>query len=317
MDVAVVGLGVIGTVHLGVLPTLPDVSVAFVVDPRPHVAGPLDVERFRSLADALAVGRRPDLVVLATPTDTHLDLAAEALAGSDGLVLSEKPLTRDAARLRQLESEQRAHLGRLRVVNHFAFSPEVEWAVETVHRHGWGPPQQVVASFADPYGLKTPAQRTSYVSPWVDSGSNQLSLLSRLCRGWVVRDHEVHPSGLRSVTRLDFDGGRATLTATWATGASSKQTWLRWSDGVEVQLDHTAMTGAVLEDGTVTEHLGHDGTVERKTAHYTAMYRALLAGTDEDLLGLALAREVAELLDAADAAARRPGDVRWTVRRLG
>jgi predicted dehydrogenase len=315
--VGLVGLGVIGAVHLDVLAALPGVSVAFVVDPRPapaaHAHG---VAQFPTLAAALASQQLPDVVVVATPTDTHLDLVEQALRGTDGLVVSEKPLTRDTGRLRRFEAEHRDDLARLRVVNHFAYSPEVEWAVRMVRRHGWGAPRRVFADFNGPYAAKSPAQRASYVSPWVDSGSNQVSMLCRLCRGWVVRAQQTDDDGLRVVTELDFQGGRATLVANWWTGDSSKQTCLRWPGDTEIHLDHTAMTGYAVVDGTVTDHLGHDGTVGRKTAHYTAMYRALLAGTDDDLLGVGLARDVAELLGSARAATRSPGTVAWTLGRL-
>lgn len=64
-----------------------------VADPRPP--GPLaarlsGVTWHESLADLLAAGTRPDVVVIATPTHTHADLAVEAMrAGAD--VLLEKP----------------------------------------------------------------------------------------------------------------------------------------------------------------------------------------------------------------------------------
>ena len=297
--VGLVGLGVIGAVHLDVLRGLPHVTVDFVVDPRPLPdARRRGVPQAPTLRAALESVPPPDLLVVATPTDTHLELVASALEQTRALILSEKPLTRSAAQLRAFEAEHAREIARLRVVNHFAFSPEVAWAVRLVEAEGWGPPQRVVADFSDPYVLKPPDQRASYVSPWVDSGSNQVSLLSGLCRGWVVRRQQADPQGLRSVTDLDFDGGRATLLANWSTGDSSKRTSLRWSGDKEIHLDHTAMTGHAMVGGSVLQHVGHDGTVGRKAAHYTAMYRALLAGEGEDLLGLELARTVAEVLEA-------------------
>lgn len=66
-----------------------------VADPRPP--GPLATRLsgatwHESLADLLAAGARPDVVVIATPTHTHTDLAVAAMrAGAD--VLLEKPPT--------------------------------------------------------------------------------------------------------------------------------------------------------------------------------------------------------------------------------
>jgi predicted dehydrogenase len=294
-----VGLGVIGRVHVRVLSRVEGVRPEFLVDPRPADTA-WSVPHHARLADALDdCGGEVDLVVVATPTDSHLEVAGEALAGTKATVLSEKPLTRDVAELSAFETTHAAELDRLRVVNHFAFSPEVDWGAGVVSRSGWGAPSTVFASFNDPYLLKTPVQRRSYVSSWVDSGANQLSMLARFADGWRVTRHDEDQGGLRSVTEADFDGGSATLASNWWTGDSSKQTVLRWSAGNELYLDHTAMTGFALVDGRVREHVGHDGRVDRKTAHYAAMYAALFAGSADHLLGLSLARSVADLLSSA------------------
>lgn len=304
LRVGIVGLGVIGAVHLEVLRALPGVTVDFVVEPRPVPdTRRQGVPQAETLLTALESAPSPDLVVVATPTDSHLELVGEALERTHALVVSEKPLSRDMAQLQTFEQQHAGGMARLRVVNHFAFSPEIEWAVRLITAEGWGTPRRVLSNFNDPYVLKTAEQLASYVSPWVDSGANQVSMLSRICRGWTVRRQQVDLSGLRAVTDLDFDGGKATLVANWWTGDSSKQTSLRWPTGAEIHLDHTAMTGFAVLGGTVVHHVGHDGATARKAAHYTAMYRALLTGLDQDLLGVELARSVAEVLEAGAAAA--------------
>ena len=317
--VGLVGFGVIGKVHLRVLSRFAEVRPVFVVDPGAEgaVALPHSLPaRYPRLTDALdGHGGEVDLVVVATPTDTHLALAGEALARTSATVLSEKPLSRDTASLVRFEEAHAPHLDRLRVVNHFAFSPEVEWAAGVVARNGWGTPTRVFASFNDPYLPKSARERASYVSSWVDSGANQLSLLVRFAGGLSIRRHDEDDGGLRSVTEVDFDGGTATLASNWWTGDSSKQSVLRWSSGHELFLDHTSMTGYALQDGRVLEHVGHDGTVDRKTAHYAAMYQALLAGSAGPLLGLPLARTVADLLSAASTQAGHGGaGPTWSVR---
>ncbi len=306
--VGLVGLGVIGAVHQAVLGARDDVRLAFVADPR---EGPTSgAPRFRSLEAALGTHPDVDLVVVATPTDTHLDVVGQVLGTTDADVLSEKPLSRDLSALRRFGEQHAGALGRVRTVNHFAFSPEVVWAAHVVTGKGWGPPERVLSSFDDPYVAKTPDERRSYVSSWVDSGANQLAFLARFAEGWMLTAHDEDAQGLRSVTELSYDGGSATLTSNWRTGASSKQTTMRWAHDRELFLDHTSMTGVLLDGGSVREHLGNDGTVDRKAAHYTAMYRALFDGTDSELLGYPFACRVAELLAAASTAT--PGRTSWS-----
>ncbi|MFC5948709.1 Gfo/Idh/MocA family oxidoreductase [Pseudonocardia lutea] len=312
--VGVVGAGVIGRVHLGVLRSFPQVEVVALVNPvRPaeELVGP--AAWFPTLGAALSTGAAPDLLVLATPTETHLGLAAEALAAAPGTtVLSEKPLTGDPGLLAAFRRDHAAHLDRLRVVNHFAYSPEVRWALATVEEHGWGPPQVVLADFSDPSVLFPPERRASYVSGWIDSGANQLSMLADFVGEMSVVVQHADPEGMRAVTEVRFPGGRASLVTNWCTGSSSKRTTLRWSGGHELLLDHTAMTGLLLQDGEIRAHLGNDGTVDRKTAHYAGLYRALLADPGDPRLSLDRAATVAALLAAGSGAAPSNGGVRWS-----
>lgn len=100
--VAVVGLGLWGArAHLPTLAAMPAFDVRAVADPRADIAEAA-AERYgvpRVEADPHALFRDPDgldAVVIATPDDTHRDLAVAALDA--GLhVLCEKPLARTVA----------------------------------------------------------------------------------------------------------------------------------------------------------------------------------------------------------------------------
>jgi predicted dehydrogenase len=314
--VGLVGLGVIGQVHQEVLRRESRVSLTFAAAlPAPGDAGVQGLRRYDALEDALRAIetgqlRSPDLVVLATPTPQHLDHVAEVLARTDAAVLCEKPLTSDTDALDRFDRDFPEAITRLAVVNHFGFSPEVTWGAEVASTRGWGPPSTATASFNDPYVLKSPEQRAGYVSSWVDSGPNQLAVLRRFTGRPTVLQHASDSGGARSVTRTEHEGGTATLVSNWLTGSSSKQTLLRWEAGHELVLDHTAMTGLALEASRPLEQLGNDGTVDRKIAHYTAMYDALLSGATE-LLSVAFAREVAAVLHTALEAPPVSPPVRW------
>lgn len=312
--VGLVGLGTIGRVHLRTLTALAGVEVVFTVDPAVPGAGDAGPVHRRTLDEALRLpgARPPDLVVVATPTDSHLPVVREALASSPALVLSEKPLARDRRALAAFLEDPSVPTHRVRVVDHVGFAPEVEWGVAYAAERGWGPPDAVLSSFTDPYGALPPERRAAYVSPWVDSGSNQLAVLGRFVDGWTVVDQVADDTAMRCSTRVALAGGGwATLVAGWRTGDSSKQTSLRWSGGRELFLDHTSMTGIVLDGGRTVEHLGHDASADRKTAHYRGMYAALLRSPDHPLLSLGTAVRVARAL-AADPT---PGpQVRWRLR---
>jgi len=306
--VLVVGLGTIARTHLAVLSRLPGVSVVAGVDPAPGHEVPFPVHA--SLDDGLAA--EPDVVVLATPTESHVALADRLLAETSALLLVEKPLARTAAEIAALESRHSpAELdARVKVAHHFAFSPEVERAVQLVRAHPeWGAPDLVAAVWTDQYGGEvTPAKRASLVSSFVDSAPNQLSVLSPFIDGWQAVAHA--DRGDRAVTTLSHDGGRTVLASNWLAGASSKHTTLDYLGGaVRVQIEHSSMTVLVIENGRVTHHTAYVDELERKQAHYLGLYHALLHRPDDPRLGVGPALRIARLLEQA--AALPAADVAW------
>jgi predicted dehydrogenase len=297
--VLLVGLGTIARTHREVLAADADIEIVGGVDPSP---GQQDVvPLFRDLDEAFTAGIEPDLVVVATPTHTHVGIVFDLLERCDAMILSEKPLATTASEIRQLEQAHgRDHVAsRLRVAHHFAFSPEVEWARKVVQQNpGWGKPSHILCVFNDAYSGLSEKQRASYVSTWVDSGPNQLSVAAAFATGWQVRAHSDHRD--RAMTTLDHHGGRTVLSSNWLAADTSKQTTIRFDEtGVEVRIDHTSMTALVLSSGGAVEHLGYTGSASRKAAHYMGLYRALRDNPADHRLSVDLAATIAALLEAA------------------
>nr|WP_246304203.1 Gfo/Idh/MocA family oxidoreductase [Nocardioides thalensis] len=292
-----VGLGTIARTHAAVITRLDRLRLVGAVDPAPGFA--VEAPAHRTLHEALDAGTDPDVVVLATPTDTHVGLVDEVLRTCDATVLCEKPLAATVDEIDGLELRHGAVVltERVRVAHHFAFSPEVEWARRTAEQHPeWGPPTRVLCVSHDPYGHIEDDRAASLVSSWVDSGPNQLSVAAAFAGGWEVVSH-VAETG-RSVSVLDHAGGRTTLVTNWLAGDSSKQSEIEYgAGGVRIRIDHTSMTALVLRDGEVAEQLTYAGADSRKVEHYLGVYRALLDDPDDHRLGVPLARTIASLLE--------------------
>jgi predicted dehydrogenase len=282
------------------------VAVVAGVDPAPAYDVPFPVHP--SLDEGLA--SEPGLVVLATPTDTHIGLAGELLAGTSAVVLSEKPLAQTAAEIASLEERHSPGVlaTRLKVAHHFSFSPEVEWARAYVAaRPELGAPTRVQAVSNDAYGDLPAGQRASLVSSWVDSAPNQLSIVSAFVDGLRLTSHSALVE--RAVTTLDHDGGGTFLSSNWLAADSSKQTTLEYGD-VRLWLDHTSMTAVVTERERVVEHVSYTGAASRKEAHYLGLYDALLHRPEDPRLGVPMALRIAELLE--EAAASPSSEVDWS-----
>ncbi|XVS67293.1 Gfo/Idh/MocA family protein [Actinosynnema sp. CA-299493] len=289
--VGLVGVGAIARTHLEVLAERPEVDLVFTVDPHaePPVFRGAVPAHHRDLDEALAA-HRPHLVVIATPADSHADLAASVLTGSDARVLVEKPLAPDPASVDRLGDLPGSH-DRLFTAHHFAFSPEVRWAADLVAAHPeWGPVTAVTSAFTDPYVLKGEQAFTSYISAWTDSGINQLTVLARLVRVVEVTSLRDERTSCWAVASFRSRGavGTARLHTTWRTGASSKSTVFTCGD-VEVWLDHTAMTGFACRGGELLAEHGGDGRTPRKVAHYRPLYASLLSDRPDPILGFTAA----------------------------
>ena len=309
-----VGLGIIAETHLAVLADLPQADLAFTADPRtdrppPRFRG-TGAPHYPGLGEALdELGPdAADLLVLATPTPTHADLATVALARTAARVLVEKPLVHDLAALDGLAAlAGGVDLGRVAVAHHFAFSPEVRWAAGQIEAHpGWGPITAVTTAFHDPYLLLGAHAFDSYVSSWMDSGINQLSMLTRFVdlSALTARHEDDRGAGAWCTAAYTHRGrpGTARLRTSWHTTASSKETVLTLGDaGVEVWIDHTAMTAFAARGPDLLAAFGSEHEPPRKIAHYRPLYETLLSAADDPVLGFGTAATVTRLLHA------RPG----------
>jgi predicted dehydrogenase len=308
ITVGVVGLGIISETHLAVLAEWPHVTVSFVVDPDRDASATFNDAPppwYDNPVEALR-DHDPDLVVIATPTGTHVDIAADVLTASTARVLVEKPLAHDLpamAKLKELEPEADLR-SRLFVAHHFAFAPEVRWAAEQLALHPeWGPATRATCAFHDPYILRSEQAFASYVSSWMDSGSNQLSMLSRFVELTEFVASDERDGGATSWSTVGFRSSGATGTArlftTWQTGSSSKRTTLELGQsGTEIWLDHTAMTAFAARDGQLVAAHVNDGLTPRKIAHYRPLYQSLLSDTPDPIMGIDVATKVIELLSA-------------------
>jgi myo-inositol 2-dehydrogenase/D-chiro-inositol 1-dehydrogenase len=106
IKIAQLGAGRMGSIHARNAAANPRLDLAYLVDPRPEVAGELATEIGAELAGFEAVLADPDIkgVIVASSTDAHLDNALACLKAGK-MVFCEKPLDLDLARLVQHEAE--------------------------------------------------------------------------------------------------------------------------------------------------------------------------------------------------------------------
>jgi predicted dehydrogenase len=106
--IALIGAGLMGSLHARVVSQSPDAELSCIVDPNEEAGAPL-ADRFRTRWVPKLDDLGPfDAVIVASPTETHAEWGRNALAAGKA-VLVEKPLSEDLAETRVLIYEARRH----------------------------------------------------------------------------------------------------------------------------------------------------------------------------------------------------------------
>jgi D-galactose 1-dehydrogenase len=250
----------------------------------------------------LVLAERPDIVVVATPPDSHFEIAAEAIRHGCS-VLIEKPAVVDMADWHALcRLADEAGVG-LHSALHFFHAREVaffrKWAT------GQGEALGELAAFhsvwRDPYveAGRVNAAGSSLGGAWTDSCVNALSAV-----GWamdMIRLEGLDRTVIRgvgsedvvAVGRIGFEHsarrGQGVVEVNWCLNSRSKNTYLLFAEsGRRFRLNHSAET--VVEMVGEEEVPMFQAAQRRKalTEHYVGVYGELLeslgAATDNRAL---------------------------------
>jgi predicted dehydrogenase len=285
--VMVVGLGTAGLVHAKALEGFPQVTVIAGID--------IDLSRILSfrerrvsvypgIFDATSDRPDPNVVVIATPTPTHAPVCAQvAEYFPEATILIEKPAADNLDDARRVIEG----IGGKQTVNvayHMAFSPEVSWGLEQVRNraHRLGRPISIESRHTDPYQPDLASAEARLGTSWIDSGINALSVIERFAK--VTKRTSLRLIG--EPHRSEFEGTficeshdeklTAIVLTSWHSTAPARTTRVRYSSGAELVMDHAAVAGYLLEDGTLSANFGSDGSIPRREAHYRAMYKSWL-----------------------------------------
>lgn len=281
--IVVVGLGTAGTDHARALENVSDAQVIAGIDRSAQRSltfkgEPLPV--FESLFD-ITGSIDPEIVVIATPTPSHADVCREV--GEyfrDAAIVVEKPAADN------LEDAQRIVDGKqpVTVAYHMAFAPEVDWAVSEVACRSaeLGPPVAIESWSADPYERELASARARLGTSWIDGGINALSVIERFappqeCTS-ICQLGPDSDSVFQGTFRCATPGGQlaALVLTSWQATGPGRSTRVRYASGAELVMDHNAVAGYLVCDGSVAARFGSDGTVPRREAHYRAFYKSWL-----------------------------------------
>jgi len=150
--IALFGAGRIGRMHAALLATHPDVELQVVYDVAPaaarDVADQYDAKTVSSVADALSDDKL-DAVLIASSTDTHVDLIQQA-AQAGKAVLCEKPIDLDIQRVEQCRQILRQHQVPVQIGFNRRFDPGHRALRDAVAKEELGQLEALIISSRDP-----------------------------------------------------------------------------------------------------------------------------------------------------------------------
>lgn len=252
---AVVGLGRAGQLVLRAVGARPDIVVVAGVDPAPATLAVLPATVLR--ADSIdGIGELAvDVVVVATPTDTHVDVSLKAIDRlAPSLLLCEKPMATDNTGVERLLTAGRRAGTHVRPLLHYAFAPETLWLADRIG--SMAPVVSTESHFVDAYADDLVQRQASLRSSWLDAGINALCVLDRLVSLVEVRGDQIDVTG--AAVAVTFEsvgcGGVGTIETSWTGTLERKTTRLVLASGSIVELDHRRGTAVI--DGAVAFRAG-------------------------------------------------------------
>ncbi len=290
--VVIIGIGIAGAVHARALEDVPGVVLIAGIDTSSRTLtfrgnkAPMYPSVFEMMSESKL---HPDIVVVATPTQTHAKVCGEVSEHfRQASILVEKPAADNLADARRIVCGIGGKQP-VAVAFHMAFSPVVEWGLgeATERADQLGSPIAIESWGADPYQSDLAAAQERLGNSWIDSGINALSVIERFVR--PIERTSLRPIG--SPSRSVFEGtficeadGRqlpATILTSWYSTASSRWTKIRYSSGAELVMDHNAVAGYIRQNGETCAMFGSDGTMPRREAHLRGLYKSWLADQDQ------------------------------------
>ena len=292
---ALIGLGNIGRVHLANLAGLRGVEIAAVFDSQHDLARRLASQygvAVASSVDEICADASVDGVVVATPTESHLELASRVLAARKHLFL-EKPLAGSLEDAKAIIVLAARHAGqKIQVGFCERYNPQFVELKRAVQQGVLGEPRCIQSSRTAPYALGNPDWELGVLDTAVHNIDLILWLFQQLPVRILAHGVQLYPSSAipHSVTILmEFaNGALATDTVTWLADvghplgqcARARMSVIGADGSAEVDLSHRPLSllsaGAYREVDTVI--IGGAGYAGCLAAQFDG-FLASMAGT--------------------------------------
>lgn len=323
ISVVIIGLGHIARYHIQALRSNKNFELIGVCDRNPDCFGQLEIScRTYTNMDKCLEDLSPQLVIIATPNNTHYTLSKKALqAGCH--VMVEKPSAQSLREINELEDLARERKWVYYHAFHAAYAREVLWFLkkyeDSAFRSMLGPLTSFASNFYDPYiedgMLRDGAQGLD--NCWIDSGVNALSVLDHFVdlekmdieRSSFTKVPTISCNIIQGLVHFSFPvlenmtdrSGHGFIDTNWTLRQNFKITKLYFAQtGHSITLNHSEQSvSKVNERGEKTTLFDCNGEGERLLNHYHGVFSDLSNALRKRIGNKAVGQRINKLLFSA------------------
>lgn len=294
--VALVGLGHMAHVHMSAISQTSDLELVAACDVDPTRSDQLKSYpnvHFCCEIDELLSRGHVDVVVIATPPDTHVSMAKKVVESGYACAI-EKPMCVSHSELDLLMRLHRKKGTLLYSMLHTSFDPAIEWWMSHAMDYGLNVLTAFQVDRFDPYvevdGLVNP-EHQSLMGSWIDSGINALASVARFLDELSLKLETAAMTRIPGIGCSEVQGnatftfhdshrrlGFGVVRTDWSLNRNWKGMRLYYGyDDAVVEIDETKQTIRVIRDREFIDEMCVADPKQRMNRHYGGVYEDLVA----------------------------------------
>lgn len=288
---AIAGLGHIAKYQIDAIAKIPmlELVAGYDIDTSKKSLLPRNI-RFYSSLDELIEESVAEVIVVATPNETHFALAKKIV--ESGLkVLIEKPICSSGFELAELKDlHDKYGKQSISAAFHSAFALDLRWWLEhkqsIIQSYNLGKLIGFQMGFYDPYiqNSKVLNQANGLGGAWADSGINALSVVSSLIDISNLKVKNAQMTVLENYSCSEVQGSvifsfdknyHGIIDCNWSMNLNEKITTL-WYENGEIVLNHSLEEVFLVQEGLKTKLKSLKNQNERLFNHYFELFNKLV-----------------------------------------
>lgn len=289
INIAIIGLGHIGQIHLAAINLIKEYRLVGICDKKVNDYQKMVNKNVRTFIDYAEMLNNLDIdvVVIATPNDTHFNIACDVIKMGFNVIL-EKPASNNLMQLKKMQDLAKKNKVFIYYAFHSALSLEVKTFFEFYKKdkEAFGPLIGFASFFYDPYIKNNQIinKAIGLENCWFDSGVNALSIIDKFSpvsnlKNLITRKSFANENLYSSISctfsisdEAENFIGTGNIETAWDQNINKKITYLHFRKKNRlILLDHSNQKVFEITSGNFKLLFSFEG--DRLLNHYLGLFR--------------------------------------------